>query len=118
MIVFILLIVIFLFAPGIRPIWQSAISEVNLPEQRTTSYQIAIFVDQLGIALGTLIAGFLIVWFTPNGYIVAFGFSALMGFANIIKWLLALRYYREDKINVENILAQRAKELKEKNLQK
>jgi len=117
-IVFILLIVIFLFAPGIRPIWQSAISEVNLPEQRTTSYQIAIFVDQLGIALGTLVAGFIIVWFAPNGYIVAFGFSALMGFANIITWLLALRYYREDKLNVENILAQRAKGLKEKNLQK
>ena len=113
-IVFILLVAIFIFAPGIKPIWQSAITEVNLPEHRTTSYQIAMFVDQLGIALGAFITGFIIVWFSPNGYVAAFIFSALMGLANIFTWVLALRYYREDKHNVESILTQRAKDLKEK----
>lgn len=115
-IVFILLVLIFIFAPGIRPIWQSAITEVNLPEHRTTSYQIAIFVDQLGIALGTFIAGYFIVWFAPNGYAAAFIFSAFMGLVNIITWVLALRFYRDDKLEIANILNQRMKDLKEKKL--
>lgn len=115
-IVFILLVVIFIFAPGIRPIWQSAITEVNLPEHRTTSYQIATFVDQLGMALGAFVAGYLIVWFAPNGYAAAFIFSALMGLVNIFTWVLALRYYRDDKFEIANILNQRAKELKKKKL--
>jgi MFS family permease len=115
-IVFLLLVAIFIFAPGVKPIWQSAITEVNLPEHRTTSYQIAMFVDQLGTALGALVAGFFIVWFNPNGYIAAFVFSALMGIANIFTWVIALRYYREDKLEIENILSKRAKELKEKKI--
>jgi MFS family permease len=113
-IAFSLLIIIFIFAPGIKPIWQSAVTDVNLPEHRTTSYQIAMFVDQLGTALGAIIAGYLIVGFSPNGYAAAFIFSALMGLVNVITWLISLRYYKEDKHKVENILNQRVKELKSK----
>ncbi|MHA1660074.1 MAG: MFS transporter [Promethearchaeota archaeon] len=111
-IVTILIIILFILMPGIKPIWQSTMTEINLPEHRTTSYQIAIFVDYLGTAFGVFVAGYLIVWFAPNGYAAAFIFSGLMGLINIFTWRRALRYYKQDKLDVENILAKRVENLK------
>lgn len=111
LIVTILLIAIMLFAPGINPIWKSTMTEINLPEHRTTSYQIAAFVDQMGIALGAFVAGYLIVWF---GYPAAFIFSAIMGVINVYTWVRASHYFVKDKKEIENILAQRAEKIKAK----
>ncbi len=108
----ILLCLAFFISSGTQPIWQSAISEINLPEHRATSYQIAMFVDQVGVAIGVFAAGALIVLFAPNGYTVAFIFAAIAGGINLITWFLALKYYPEDKKYIQNLLLERAEELK------
>jgi len=110
----ILLAVAFFISSGTQPVWQSAISEINLPEHRATAYQLATFVDQLGVALGVFVGGYLIVWFAPNGYTVAFIFAAIAGMINIITWVLALKYYEDDKRYIDDVLTQRAKDLKAK----
>ena len=93
LIVTVLLIAIMLFAPGINPIWKSTMTEINLPEHRTTAYQIAAFIDQMGVALGAFVAGYLIVWI---GYPAAFIFSAIMSIVNIYTWYRATRYFEAD----------------------
>ena len=106
------LLAAFFISSGTQPIWQSAISEINLPEHRATSYQLANFVDQVGIAIGAFVAGRLIDLFTTNGYTIAFIFAAIAGLVNIFTWVLALRYYKDDLEDVQTILANRAEELK------
>lgn len=108
---FILLIGIYIFFPGIKPIWQSTITEVNLPEHRTTSYQIAMFVDQIGTAIGAFVAGYLIFFY---GYAAAFIFGAIMGLINILTWIAAYKHYHEDKLEVERILKERIDKMKSK----
>ncbi|MHA1147816.1 MAG: MFS transporter [Promethearchaeota archaeon] len=110
----ILLSIGFFISSGTQPVWQSAISEINLPEHRATSYQLAMFIDQIGVAIGVILGGYLIVWFAPNGYTVAFIFAAIAGMINILTWVLALRYYVDDKHYVENILNERVEILKKK----
>jgi MFS family permease len=95
-------------------IWQGAITEINFPEHRATSSQIALFVDQLGVALGVIIAGYLIQALSPNGFNIAFIIAAFTGLINMFTWFLALRYYKDDKKFVENVLIERAEELKKK----
>ncbi|MCP4760441.1 MAG: hypothetical protein GY870_01585, partial [archaeon] len=58
--------------------------------------------------------GYLIVLYAPNGYNVAFLLSAFVGLINVGTWVLVLRYYKDDKQFVENILLERAEELKKK----
>ena len=115
---FILFILMFVFAyfisSGTQPIWQSAISEINFPEHRATSYQLANFVDQCGTAVGALIAGRLVVAFAENGYTIAFIFSAIAGLINMCLWIISLKYYRADKQYVDDILVKRAEEIKAK----
>ncbi|MGV9205886.1 MAG: MFS transporter [Promethearchaeia archaeon] len=111
-VLFLVLIIVSLFiSSGTQPVWQSAISEINLPEHRATSYQLANFVDQVGVSIGAFIAGRLIVIF-ENGYTVAFIFAAIAGMVNIATWFIALFTYKEDKQFVDNILKERAQKLK------
>ncbi|MHA1292476.1 MAG: MFS transporter, partial [Promethearchaeota archaeon] len=110
----ILLCVAFFISSGTQPVWQSAISEINLPEHRATCYQFAMFVDQIGVAIGVIIGGYLIVLFSPNGYTIAFIFAAIAGLINLITWVLALFTYQEDKNYVESILSKRAEELEKR----
>jgi len=114
MLFIILLCVGFFISSGTQPVWQSAISEINLPEHRATSYQLAMFVDQVGVAMGVIIGGYMIVWFYPNGYTIAFLLAAVAGLINIGTWVIALYTYREDKAYIDRILEERAKELVEK----
>ncbi|MFO8018163.1 MAG: MFS transporter [Promethearchaeia archaeon] len=107
----VLLFVAISISSGIHPIWQSAITEINLPEHRATSYQLGNFMDQVGIALGAFIGGHLIVSFESGGYTVAFIFAAIMGIIDIALWGLAFFTYEEDKKEVENILYERAEKL-------
>ncbi len=110
----VLLSIGFFISSGTQPVWQSAISEINLPEHRATSYQLATFVDQVGIAIGVFAAGYIIVWFAPNGYTVAFIFAAIAGLFNIVTWFAALYTYKEDKAFISNLLEERAEELRQK----
>ncbi len=111
---FVLLAIVFFIASGTGPIWSSVVTDVNLPEQRATSSQIAKLIDQLGVALGTILAGYLIVLYAPNGYDVAFLLSAFVGLINVATWVLVMRYYEDDKKFVDNILLERAEELKKR----
>ncbi|NVM31428.1 MAG: MFS transporter [Candidatus Helarchaeota archaeon] len=111
---FVLLTTVFFIASGTGPIWSSVVTEINLPEHRATSSQIARFIDQLGVALGAIIAGYLIVLYAPNGYDVAFLLSAFVGLINVGTWILVLRYFKDDKKFVDNILLERAEELKKR----
>ncbi len=111
---FILILIAYFFSSGTQPIWQSAVSEINLPEHRATSFQLATFVDQVGVAIGAFVAGRLIVLYAPNGYTVAFIFAGLAGIINIFTWVIALKYYKNDKKYVEEILLTRAEEIKRK----
>ncbi len=110
----ILLTLGFFISSGTQPVWQSAISEINLPEHRATTYQTANFIDQIGVAIGVVIGGYLIVLFTPNGYTIAFLFAAIAGLVNVGTWIIVLFTYKQDKGEVEAILASRAEEIKEK----
>lgn len=104
----------YFISSGTQPIWQSAISEINFPEHRATSFQMANFVDQVGTAIGAFIAGRLIVAFESGGYTIAFIFAAIAGLINMVTWILALRFYSDDKKYVESVLAERAEDIKRK----
>jgi len=111
---FVLLGSVFFIGSGTGPIWSSVVSEINLPEHRATSSQVAKLIDQLGVALGSIMAGYLIVLYAPNGYNVAFLVSAGVGLINVGTWILVLRYYNDDKEFIDNILLERAEELKKR----
>ncbi len=98
---------------GIYPNWLSAITEINLPEQRSTMISLGRFFDACGTGLGELI-GALILIFMPGEYTFMMSFAVLFTFLSFIWWVPALKFYRKDYEEVQNILSKRAEELKPK----
>ncbi|MGQ4875086.1 MAG: MFS transporter [Promethearchaeia archaeon] len=97
------------FDSGIYPNWMSAITEVNLPEQRGTMISLANFCDAAGRALGIFIGAILIdtLGFTP-----AMEMAAVFTIISFIWWIPGLKYVKNDIESVKRILRERAEEMK------
>ncbi len=91
---------------GIYPNWLSSITEINLPEHRSTMISLANFFDAVGRALGIFIGGYLI---DTIGYSPALSVAVMFTILSFVWWLPALKYYRKDLHGVKQILAERGK---------
>ncbi len=93
---------------GIYPNWLSAITDVNLPEHRSTMISLANFFDACGRALGAFIGGYLIDHFN---YPFAMTFASLFTILSFVWWVPSLKTYKKDYYEVQQIIQERAKQL-------
>jgi len=98
---------------GIFPNWMTAITEINLPEQRSTMISLANFFDACGRGLGMLI-GAIILIINPGNYTFVMSFAVLFTLLSFIWWVPAMKTYEKDFEEVKKILDHRAIELQNK----
>ncbi|TFH28539.1 MAG: MFS transporter [Promethearchaeota archaeon] len=96
---------------GIYPNWLSAITDVNLPEHRSTMISLGNFFDACGRALGAFIGGFLIDNFN---YPFAMTFASLFTILSFVWWVPSLKTYKKDYDDVQQIIQERAEYLSER----
>ncbi|MHA1491389.1 MAG: MFS transporter, partial [Promethearchaeota archaeon] len=96
---------------GILPNWMSAITEVNLPEQRGTMISLANFFDALGRTFGIFLGAVLI---DSVGYIPAMTMAGVFAVISFVIWVPGLKYVEKDVNSIKEILAERAKLIKQK----
>jgi MFS family permease len=101
---------------GIAPNWYSTLIDVNVPENRSTMIATASFLDHIGRAIGQMAGGFMIVAFGSyeNPTFLALQWATIFLFLQIPFWIPVLKHVRHDIEEVDDILTDRAKELKEK----
>lgn len=97
------------FDSGIYPNWMSAITEVNLPEQRGTMISVANFCDALGRSLGIFIGAIII---DTIGFPPAMTMAALFTIISFAWWLPGLKYIKKDISSIKEILEDRANQMK------
>ncbi|UYP48759.1 hypothetical protein NEF87_005044 [Candidatus Lokiarchaeum ossiferum] len=90
---------------GIYPNWLSAITDINLPEHRSTMISLANFFDACGRALGAFIGGFLI---NTYNYPFAMTFASLFTILSFVWWVPSIKTYQKDYDEIQRILAKRA----------
>ncbi len=93
---------------GIYPNWLSAITDVNLPEHRSTMISLANFFDACGRALGAFIGGYLIDHYS---YPFAMTFASLFTILSFVWWIPSIRSYTKDYEDIRDILQERANRL-------
>ena len=107
---------------GIAPNWYASIIDVNLPENRGTMIATASFLDNIGRSMGQIIGGLLIGYFLviypaelfPGiATFNAFQWATIFVVLQIPFWLPVMHYIRKDLTEVQDILAERAKEMAE-----
>jgi MFS family permease len=98
---------------GIYPNWMSAITEINLPEQRSTMISLANFFDACGRGLGILI-GAIILIITPGNFTFVMSIAVIFTLFSFIWWVPAMKTYNKDYEEVKKILEQRSKDLQVK----
>ena len=89
------------FEFGIGPCWFSSMVDVNLPEHRGTAYAMAAMMDGIGRALGPLIGGLLVDYYTSIGDIYPFGTTIVIsilsfGIISGLLWLPIYKYCNKD----------------------
>lgn len=94
---------------GIYPNWLSLITEINLPEHRSTMISLANFFDAFGRGLGIFIGGYLI---DTMGYSPALSVAVLFTALSFVWWLPALKYYKKDLHEIKKILSERGEAIK------
>ena len=90
------------------------LQEINLPEAQGRIMAWNRFLEAIGFGAGPLIAGILIIWTGYNYQLVAIIIS-LIAIPGILLWVLALKYFEEDRQFIKKILAERAQILKSRN---
>ena len=90
------------------------LQEINLPEAQGRIIAWNRFLEAIGFGAGPLIAGILIVITGYNYQLVAI-LIGLIAVPGIILWIIALRYFEEDRQRINEILAERAEILKSRN---
>ena len=96
---------------GIYPNFLSAITDVNLPEHRSTMISLANFFDACGRSLGAFLGGFLIDKF---GYPIAMTFASLFTILSFVWWIPSLKTFIKDYEIVQKTIEDRAIELKQR----
>lgn len=90
------------------------LQEINLPETQGRIIAWNRFLESIGFGAGPLIAGILIIWTGYNYQLVAI-IITVIAVPGIILWVLALKYFEEDRQFIKKILAERAEILKSRN---
>ena len=96
---------------GIYPNFLSAITDVNLPEHRSTMISLANFFDACGRSIGAFLGGYLIIHF---GYPKAMTFASLFTILSFVWWVPSLKTFIKDYETVQNILKEHAERLRNK----
>jgi len=94
---------------GIGPNWYASIIDVNLPENRGTMIATASFLDNIGRSIGQIIGGIMIA--SLASVFLAFQWATIFVVLQIPFWIPVMFYVRKDLTEVQDILAERAKEL-------
>ena len=100
------------FTFGISPNWYGTLIDVNLPENRGTMIATATALDQGGRALGTMIGGVI----ATISVLLALQFSVLFMVISVLPWIPVLFYIRRDLEEINDILKNRAIEIKKMNI--
>ena len=94
---------------GVNPNWYSSLTDINLPEHRSTIISLASVMDMLGQALGPLIASYTAaIW----GLKTAMWSIVIFWGLNIVFWIPVLLNIRKDLNKLHLTLARRAEEMK------
>ncbi len=96
---------------GIYPNFLSAITDVNLPEHRSTMISLANFFDACGRSIGAFLGGYLIDQF---GYPKAMTFASLFTILSFVWWIPSLKTFIKDYETVQNTLKDHAEKLRKK----
>ncbi|MCP4763727.1 MAG: MFS transporter [archaeon] len=103
----------FAFGSGIGPNWSASLMDVNLSEHRGTMVSMASLVDKVGQSLGAIIGGMAIMAY-DSIYEAVFWVSLLAGSISLCFWIPLLFTYDKDLAEVNQIMMDRAKEMKAK----
>ncbi|NVM02240.1 MAG: MFS transporter [Candidatus Helarchaeota archaeon] len=107
-------IIIVFSVGGLYDVNQSPLLQnINLPEAQGQIVSWNQFVETLGTGLGPLLGGILLAINNQNFQITAI-VTLSFGLPGILFWVMALRWYPEDRQIVKEILEERAKILKSK----
>ena len=110
---FTLMFVMFVLAifinQGVTPNWYSTLTDVNLPEHRSTVVSMANFTDIAGRSIGPLLAG---VFTAALGLQGAMWVAVIFWILNTVLWLPIFYSIKGDLAHVHDVLSQRAQELK------
>ncbi|MBU4204237.1 MAG: MFS transporter [Acidobacteria bacterium] len=90
---------------GVNPNWYSSLTDVNLPENRSTMIALAVVMDMTGNALGPLFAAYAA---TQWGLRTAMWTVLLFWLANVFLWLPVLKHIRPDLARIHELLQKRA----------
>ncbi len=103
-----LLVILMAINQGVGPNWDSTLTDVNLPEHRSTMISLASSMDLIGRTIGPLLAGAFSAIFSLQGAMwVAVGFWIL----NIVLWLPVLVHVKKDLQIIHDTLEERAKSM-------
>jgi len=89
------------------------LQEINLPEAQGQIISWNQFLESLGRGIGPLLTGILL-FFTVNNYQLVALVLILFILPGITLWLMALKWFPEDRQNIKIILEERAKILKDR----
>jgi MFS family permease len=104
-----MLVILMAINQGVGPNWDSTLTDVNLPEHRSTMLGMASFMDLIGRTIGPLLAGLFTSVFSLQGAMwAAVGFWAL----NVVLWLPVFAHVKNDLKKVHDTLEERAKLIK------
>jgi MFS family permease len=88
------------------------IQQINLPEAQGQIVSWNQFLEQFGRGIGPLLCGILLVN-TNTNYQITVLIVVLCIVPGVILWILAMKWFPNDRENIKNILTQRAKILEE-----
>ncbi|MFX1586153.1 MAG: MFS transporter [Promethearchaeota archaeon] len=100
------------FSFGIGPNWYSAMIDVNYPEHRGTMIAVASFIDTIGRAIGAFMGGFLVLMIGFTSTII--WTMLVFGIISIGFWIPLFFTAQKDFNNVNEIMKERAMEMKKK----
>ncbi|MHA1658969.1 MAG: MFS transporter, partial [Promethearchaeota archaeon] len=90
------------------------LQEINLPEAQGQIVSWNQFLENIGYGAGPLIAGILISFSGQNYQMIAL-IIGVFSIPGIALWLIAVRWYPEDKKSISRILKERSESLNQKN---
>ena len=99
------------FSLGIAPNWYSSLIDANLPEHRGTVIALGAFVDTFGRALGAMLGGYLVT-LAGNFALTLFWTTLISGIFSIMMWIPLFFTSKKDFLFVDNIMKERANNLK------
>jgi MFS family permease len=92
------------------------IQQINLPEAQGQIFSWNQFLEQFGRGIGPLLCGVLLA-FTNTNYQITVLIICLCIVPGVILWILAMRWFPDDRNNITSILAERAEILNSRKLE-